>query len=146
MSDLGAETNTVSDSKSLESVKQRPIALVVDDEFDIREMLSEALKTYGFDILLAADGEEAWKLFQKNDPHIIISDIYMPKKNGLMLLKQIKETAPRRTVILMTGYQHYRQLIETEAYPPDGFLNKPFRLDDLYAMITETIVNASYRA
>jgi DNA-binding NtrC family response regulator len=129
-----------------ETEKQRPTALIVDDEYDVREMLSEALKTYGFDIILAADGEEAWDLFQKNDPHLIISDIYMPKKNGLMLLKQIKEVAPRRTVILMTGYQHYQQLIESEAHPPDGFINKPFRFEDLYAMITEAIVNANFRA
>ncbi|MFH0883759.1 MAG: hypothetical protein V2A56_12290 [bacterium] len=46
----------------------------------------------------------------------------------------------------MTGYQHYKQLIETEAHPPDGFLNKPFRIEDLYAIITEAIMNASYRA
>ncbi|MFH0883758.1 MAG: response regulator [bacterium] len=62
----------------------------MDDEYDVREILSEALKTYKFDIILAADGEEAWDLFQKNDPHLIISDTYMLKKNGLMLLKQIK--------------------------------------------------------
>ena len=124
-----------------ESEKQQLLALVVDDEYNVREMLSEALKIYGFETILAADGEEGWSLFQQNDPHIVISDIYMPKKNGLMLLKQIKEAAPGRAVILMTGFQHYRQLMEREPHPPDGFLSKPFRVEDLYEIVSRTISN-----
>jgi DNA-binding NtrC family response regulator len=130
----------------VQNINGQPVALVVDDEEHVRETLAEALRTYGFDVLLAKDGQEAWELFQKHDPHIIISDIYMPRKNGLMLLKQIKEVAPRRTVILITGYHHYKQLVETSKFPPDGFLNKPFRIEDLYATITRAISNASFRA
>ena len=129
-----------------DSSEKRPLALVVDDEEDVRETLSDALATYGFSVVTAKDGQDAWEQFQQHDPHIIISDIYMPRKNGLMLLKQIKEVAPRRTVILITGYHHYKQLVETSKYPPDGFLNKPFRVEELYATITRAISDASFRA
>jgi len=122
---------------------QQPLALVVDDELNIREMLCDALETYGFLVLTASDGMEAWELYQKNEPHIVISDIYMPKMNGIMLLKQIKERDPRRPVILITGYHHYKQLVDTAEYPPDGFLSKPFRLNDLFTAISQILGNVA---
>lgn len=122
--------------------RKKPLALVVDDDRDVRETLVEALSMYGFAVLDAADGQEAWKLYQAHDPALVISDIYMPRMNGLMLLKQIKEVTPHRAVILITGYHHYKQLTETSKHPPDGFINKPFRVEELYDAISRVISGA----
>lgn len=124
--------------------RKRPLVLVVDDERGVRDTLAEALAVYGFEVLTAADGQEAWEIFQEKDPALVISDIYMPRMNGLMLLKQIKEVSPQRAVILATGYHHYKQLIETNSHPPDGFVNKPFRIEALYEAIARVISGAQH--
>jgi DNA-binding NtrC family response regulator len=117
----------------------RPVALVVDDEGGTREFLRQALETYGFSTFAAENGEEGWQLFQRKAPTLVVSDIYMPKTNGVVLLTRIKDVAPRLPVILITGYSHYRQLLESAKFPPDGFLAKPISVESLFDEITRVI-------
>jgi DNA-binding NtrC family response regulator len=65
----------------------------------------------------------------------------MPKLNGLGLLKKIKMIDEQKPVVLMTGYAHYKQLIEKLDKKPDGFLEKPFDLKKIIEIILHYFPN-----
>jgi two-component system response regulator MprA len=112
-------------------MEQRAKVLVVDDERASRELLGRISEHFGFEAVKAEDGEEGWALYQKTQPDLTISDIYMPKMNGLQLLASIKKRDEMAKVILITGYFRFRAMLETCSYLPDGFLQKPFDIEEL---------------
>ncbi len=72
---------------------------------------------------------------------MVISDIYMPYINGLFLLLKIKEARADCPVLLMTGYKHYKQLIVKDELWPDGFIEKPFSVDDMCEKIEKAVTS-----
>ena len=110
-------------------------ALLVDDEPQLLNILKQVAETIGMDTLTAANGKEALKLYDEHRPDIIISDIYMPELNGIKLLQEVKKINPEEPVVLITGYAHYRQLIDNLDFTPDGFLEKPFDLRKIIEII-----------
>ncbi len=105
--------------------------LVVDDEENIREIISEFLQSFNYYVVEAANGEEALTACTKTDFNLIITDIRMPKMNGLKLLKTIKTLRPDIPVILMTGYEPSKSQEESLDIKADGYLLKPFSLNSL---------------
>lgn len=100
--------------------------LVVDDEETIVELLSLIMKALGgIATLKAFDGNEALEVYHQEKPDIVFSDIYMPKLNGLMLLKRLRELNNEIPIILFTGYQHFKQMISSSGVKPNDFLEKP---------------------
>ena len=79
--------------------------------------------------------KDGWALYQKVKPALTISDIYMPKMNGVQLLASIKKHDKTAKVILITGYARFRAMLETCPYQPDGFLQKPFDIEELGRMM-----------
>jgi CheY-like chemotaxis protein len=90
--------------KSLLSEK-RPVdrVLVVDDEKQIRNLFKEALIKFGYQVTVAADGDEALKLLRANPVDLIITDIFMPKKNGHALIRDITREFPNVKIFAITG-------------------------------------------
>ena len=78
--------------------------LIVDDESDIRDALSRHLRFLDYDVETAANGEEAQKILETRKTDIVISDIMMPKVDGIDLLRHIRKEYPMTHVIMMTGY------------------------------------------
>jgi len=108
--------------------------LVADDEEFICQLARVALEAAGFLVLTAKDGEEALKL-SRSFPgiiHVLVSDIVMPKVNGLALREQILRERPRIQVLLMSGQTEQR--IEDAA-----FLPKPFKLEDLKQRVRQLL-------
>ena len=105
--------------------------LVVDDEAISRTLLRRVNDHFKFETIEAEDGEEGWKLFQETEPDLVISDIYMPKMNGIQLLANIKRYDSDSKVILITGFPNFRSMVATSPYLPDGFLEKPFKIEEL---------------
>lgn len=78
--------------------------LVVDDEPDILEIHSRTLKKYGVQVRCAANGLEAWNIFQaETDIPLVITDIDMPVMNGIELIVNINRTRPLTQIIIITG-------------------------------------------
>jgi two-component system, OmpR family, response regulator VanR len=123
----------------------RPNVLIVDDDTLSRATLSEMMDNYGFDVIVASDGAEGLEKYKKFQPQLIITDIYMPHMNGVVLLNKIKSQAPNIPVILMTGFSHYKQLLEGTRFPPDGFLPKPISMDQLFETISTVIKNVAQK-
>ncbi len=100
-------------------------ALIVDDQPTIVNLLKTLMESIGVTPILASDGMMALEKFFEEKPHIVFTDILMPRMNGIVLLRKIKALNPDMPVIVFTGYAHYRELIQNEHYKPDNFLAKP---------------------
>ena len=86
-------------------MKEKPLILIADDETDIRDVVKMKLEASGFEVVEAADGEEALKKAQELSPDIIILDVVMPKMDGVSALFKLKEDEKTKgiKVFLFTG-------------------------------------------
>ena len=105
--------------------------MIVDDEESIREWLSIALKKEGYETKCAEDGEEALKLFKKDRFDAIITDIRMPKLDGLELLKEIKGLNPSANVIMTTAFGSMESAIEALRGGAADYITKPFKIEEV---------------
>jgi DNA-binding NtrC family response regulator len=78
--------------------------LIVDDEIEIRQMLSRNFRLKGFDVELAGNGVEALAVLAEKRIDVVISDIMMPEMDGVCLLRNIRQQYPMIRVIMITGY------------------------------------------
>lgn len=99
--------------------------LVVDDEEDIRLMLSEYLAAEGFAVLTAENGVEGIRLFREAFPDLVIVDIKMPVRNGIDLLNDIKEVSDDVEVIILTGHSDEATAIQCLRQGAYDYLLKP---------------------
>jgi two-component system, cell cycle sensor histidine kinase and response regulator CckA len=119
---------------------EREVVLVVDDETTVRRFARRVLLEHGFDVHEAGDGAEALELirgmFDRLD--VVVSDIVMPKLNGVELLHRLATVRPELPVILMSGYAG-PQLAERGIEAPCSILAKPFSADTLVAEVRRCI-------
>src|SRR5258708_5839104 len=111
--------------------------LIVEDDSDAREMLQVLLQLEGHDVDAAANGEEAWKMFQGGGYSVVISDWLMPETNGLELCRRIRafETSRYCYVILLTALQGKANYLEAMRAGTDDFVTKPYDPDELRARL-----------
>jgi two-component system, OmpR family, alkaline phosphatase synthesis response regulator PhoP len=107
--------------------------LVVDDEPDSLMTLSMALKSLGYNVLGALNGEEGLKIFRDEKPDVVILDIVMPQMDGWEVLKRIKAgfKSRRVPVILVTGKSANTDKWERYKYKADFYVTKPYDLKQL---------------
>ena len=113
--------------------------LVVDDEPDMRDALTAALRREGLCISTAANGVEALEKVQGQSFDLIITDVRMPRMGGLALLQELKRTSPTQPVIMMTGYGRIEDAVEAMKAGAFDYLLKPFSLEDLKAVVTKAL-------
>ena len=105
--------------------------LLVDDEADIREVLEIALQDLGYDVLVAANGEQALQIFKAQSPPLVLTDIKMPSMDGIELLKHIKRENPECEVIMITGHGDMNLAIKSLKHAATDFITKPINVDAL---------------
>jgi len=110
---------------------QTPKCLVVDDSESMLRMLTLFMEHLGFDPVTAHDGDEGISAVREYHPQLVVSDIHMPNRNGLLLLQDIKALNPELPVILITGYVHYKADANAVSIQPDAFMEKPFTLEQM---------------
>jgi len=110
--------------------------LLVDDEEDIRIVLSIALSSSGYDVLSAKDGDEAIRIFAKTHPPIVLTDIKMPGMiDGIELLQRIKRENPDAEVVMITGHGDMDLAIQSLKNEATDFITKPINVDALKASL-----------
>ena len=77
--------------------------LIVDDERQITRVLRTSLQSHGYDVQVAQDGLEAFTLFEQAPPDLIITDLIMPEKEGLQMIKELRRDYPQAKIIAMSG-------------------------------------------
>jgi len=115
--------------------------LIVDDERSIRNALKEILEYEKYKIDLAEDGEQAMAMFQDKEYDAVLSDIKMPKKDGIELLKEIKKQNPEQTVIMITGHGDVETAVEALKIGAYDFIQKPLDLNRLLLTIKNALDN-----
>lgn len=118
--------------------------LVAEDTLPMRKIIHAVLMTLGVGTIYnAGSGEEAFRLFVRHNPDIVITDWHMPKSSGLELIEMIRRSAnsPNRfvPVIMITGYSAFPRVSEARDTGVTEFLVKPFTADDLAKRIAHVI-------
>ena len=90
-------------SQSTSNAKKMKI-LVVEDEFGLQATLKEVFQLEGYDVRVAIDGNEGYKIYRKFNPDLILTDIVMPKVSGLELVRKIRKSNRNIKVIYMSGF------------------------------------------
>jgi len=113
--------------------------LLVDDETEFTAALAERLALRGMDARTAASGEEALKLLESAPPHVVVSDVMMPRLGGIELLKRIHEHYSGVQVILLTGMSCAFDTQEAKRLGAFACLMKPLNIKELIETIHEAI-------
>ena len=109
--------------------------LLVDDELLVREELGAILEELGYAVITAADGEEGLELFRRERPDMVITDVRMPRRDGLSLAMTIRSEAPAVPVTIITGHGTEDMAIKALRAGVTDFVKKPVRLEDLNAAL-----------
>ena len=109
--------------------------LVVDDEPNIRELLSASLRFAGFDVAVAADGREALEMLQTFAAELVVLDVMMPGVDGLTVLRRMRENGSKLPVLLLTARDATEDKVGGLTLGADDYVTKPFSLEEVIARI-----------
>ncbi len=112
--------------------------LVVDDEKNLRLVVQKELTRQGHEVEVATNGEEAWALLEERDFDVLLSDIDMPRLDGMALLRRLREKLQNPPeVIMLTGQATVETAIEAMKLGAYDYLTKPYRITELSALVTQ---------
>ncbi|MBU0633212.1 response regulator transcription factor [bacterium] len=118
--------------------KNKTVLFAEDDNIIRANMIGILVMLFG-KVLSAADGEEAYKLYQKEAPDIILTDIKMPKNDGINLIRQIRKHDYETPIILLSSFAEQELLIHAADLSIDGYLIKPIEPEKLSHSICKAI-------
>ncbi len=117
-----------------------PRVLVVDDDAGVRFTLKGLLEDEGLEVLEAADGEQGLALIERGGIGLVVSDVRMPKLDGLGLLERVQRLPePRPHVILVTAHGNERLAVEAIKRGAYDYFKKPFELDDVLNVVRRAL-------
>jgi len=113
--------------------------LVVDDEADMRWILTNVLKKKGYRTITADDGKKAVQKVIENNPDIILLDIRMPEMDGIQVLEKVREINPSVLVIIITAYGDVKNAVQAMKLGAYDYVIKPFDNSDLLLIIERAL-------
>ena len=121
--------------------------LIVDDERDIRELISDILKDEGFETRLAGNSEEAMAEMNKEPPGLMILDIWLKdsRMDGIDILKAVKRDNPDVPIIIISGHGNIEIAVAAIKQGAYDFIEKPFNIDQLMVVITRAMETSRLR-
>lgn len=111
----------------------KPVLMVVDDEPELRALLSEYFVRHGFDVRVAEDAARARAMIAEGLPQVVLLDINMPGENGLSLARWLRETQPRVGIVMLTTAGESVDRIVGLELGADDYVPKPFEMRELLA-------------
>ncbi|MGC8735364.1 MAG: sigma-54-dependent transcriptional regulator [Dissulfurimicrobium sp.] len=118
----------------------RPVVLVADDDRSLREFLEILLQKDGYDVVLAASGDEALGILKdRADVSVVLSDIRMPGMDGVALLREVKKVRPQTPVILITAFGSMDSAVSAMKEGALDYITKPFRIDEIRKVIRQAV-------
>ena len=118
--------------------------MVVDDEIEMRIALETTLKREGYSITVAENGKQALEKFSADSFDLVLTDVNMPKMNGVELLNALKKKSPQTVAIMMTAYGDIDNAVETIKAGAFDYLLKPFSAEILIATVNRAFLNKSF--
>lgn len=118
--------------------------LVVDDDGAIRGAIRRLLMIEGYEVIEAINGREAIEKYRQDPVDLVITDIWMPDKDGLEVIRELRQITPTLPMIAMSGGSSRGQLDflhHAEAFGACQVLQKPFKIEALVASVEQFIVD-----
>jgi DNA-binding NtrC family response regulator len=117
------------------------VILVVDDEPTVRSFAARVLLEEGFAVREAGDGQEALRIVHAGGIAALVSDVVMPRLNGVQLVEALSRSHPQLPIVLMSGYAA-RELVDMGIAAPCALLPKPFSADRLVEEVRRCLGDA----
>ncbi|GAB4534373.1 MAG: sigma-54 dependent transcriptional regulator [Thermodesulfovibrionia bacterium] len=115
--------------------------LIVEDKESMAQMLKQTLELEGYGVIIAKDGAEGIKRIRDSRVDVVLTDLKLPKKDGLEVLKASKEESPFVPVIVMTAYATIEHAVNAMKLGAYDFVTKPLDMDHLLLLIKRSISN-----
>ncbi len=109
--------------------------LIVDDEPNMRAVLSDVLTEEGYQVAVACDGAEGIAKATSGDFHVVILDLKLPDKSGIEVLRAIKDLRPETVIIMITAYSSVDTAIEAMKCGAYDYITKPFKIDNFKMVV-----------
>lgn len=109
--------------------------VVVDDEPNIRELLSTSLRFAGFEVYAAADGTSALKLVREVEPDLVVLDVMLPDMDGFTVTRRMRATGQHTPVLFLTARDDTQDKVTGLTVGGDDYVTKPFSLEEVVARI-----------
>ena len=113
--------------------------LVVDDEGIVLDSCQRVLKEDGLEVLLVTSADKAIAAIEDEEPSVLLMDVKMPVRDGMDLMREVKERWPDVPIIVMSGYHTTETIEEADKMGAVAFINKPFTPDELLETIRQVI-------
>ncbi|MBN1621972.1 MAG: response regulator [Endomicrobiales bacterium] len=120
--------------------------LIIDDEKGIRDLLNYELGSQGYTVLSAKDGDEGLEMLKQNNIQLVISDVKMPKMDGIRMLEEAKKINPDIEVIMATGYGTIETAVQSMKIGAYDFIQKPFNIDEILLLIEKALEKAELKS
>jgi two-component system response regulator AtoC len=124
---------------------ERKQVLIVDDEPNLRKILSAQLSRDGYDVMTAEDGEQGLSLLKDNHIDLVITDLKMPKVDGMTLLKRALELEPELPVVVITAHGTIDTAVEALKLGAFDFVTKPFDKDEVRQIVAKALKTRELR-
>ena len=116
-----------------------PVCLIVDDEPRLRQVILHLMRNDGFRCLEAGDGADALLVLESNPTTLVLTDIRMPKVDGIELLRQIRARYPDTAVMMLTAVADVESAVSCFAIGALDYLTKPFNLEEVRARVSQAL-------
>ena len=116
--------------------------LIMDDEEVVREIITELLNAFGYEVVAVSDGRQVLEKYRQQEFALVIMDLTVPGgMGGCETIKLLKEFDPQVKAVVSTGYANDPVVAEYEKYGFCGFLNKPYIIEDLLQLLKNVLVD-----
>ncbi|MEO1498705.1 MAG: response regulator transcription factor [Planctomycetota bacterium] len=116
--------------------------LIVDDDAEIVQSLRVALEANGFEVLVARDGNQGLALVVREQPDLLLLDMMMPKRSGILVLEKLSRSDdPAPPIIMMTANEGNRHKAYAETLGVSDYLHKPFPMDRMIDAVKKQLAD-----
>lgn len=113
--------------------------LLAEDEPSLGQIIKESLETRNFEVLLCSNGEQAYNVYKKEKPLLLVLDVMMPKKDGFTLAKEIRVEDPDIPIIFLTAKSQTEDVVKGFTIGGNDYLRKPFSMEELIVRINSLL-------
>ena len=113
--------------------------LIIDDDESLRKVIGYMLEEAGYVVDRAASASEGLRILAERRPDLVLSDVKMPKKDGIELLADIKRIDPAIPVVILTAFASVETAVEAMKRGASDYLTKPIARDDLTMTVAKTL-------
>jgi DNA-binding NtrC family response regulator len=122
-----------------ETVHKMGKVLIVDDDEDIRSILSDIIKSEGYKTIAAGDGRKALEKVREHSPEVVLLDVRLPEIDGMQVLKEIKKMNSDTVVIMLTAYGRLADAVQSVKMGAFDYITKPFDNEEVLSNIKKAL-------